>query len=144
MAVIDNEMYGFLSATYGYTDPGVPDYNAAIGILPQGEVTEESNKSQVVHVGVDGSEERITFGTRSTFYININWNLLSTTNSGTIFDWYNDPAKANGMQRSFKYAWGDGHTYVVRFDCKLPRSGNAMSRMGIKSIRMKILGRIAD
>ena len=129
---------------YDWTSTVTPDYNAAIGILPQGDVTEESAKPGVIHVGVDGSEERISFGTSSVFYINIQWNLLSESNSGTIFDWYNDPAKANGCQRSFKYAWGDGHTYVCRFDCKLPRSGNAMSRLGIKSIRMKILGRIAD
>jgi len=131
------EIYDFVSTV-------TPDYNAAIGILPQGEVTEESAKSQVIHYGVDGSEERISFGTTSIFYINIQWNLLSESNSGTIFDWYNDATKANGCQKSFKYAWGDGHTYVVRFDCTLPRSGNAMSRMGIKNIKMKILGRIAD
>ncbi len=129
---------------YDHTTTVTPDYNYAIGILPQGEITEESAKSQAIHYGVDGSEERISFGTASIFYINLQWNLLSESNSGIIFDWYNDPAKANGMQRSFKYAWGDGHTYVVRFDCKLPRSGNAMSRLGIKSIRIKILGRILD
>lgn len=129
---------------YDWTSTVTPDYNAAIGILPQGEITEVSSKSQVIHYGVDGSEERISFGTTSIFYINMQWNLLSESNSGTIFDWYNDPAKANGCQRSFKYAWGDGHTYCIRFDCKLPRSGNAMSRLGIKNIRLKILGRIAD
>lgn len=129
---------------YDYVSTITPDYNAAIGILPQGEITEESAKSQVIHYGVDQSEERISFGTTSTFYININWNQLSEANSGTIMDWYNDPAKANGTQRSFKYAWGDGHVYVVRFDSKLPRSGNAMSRLGIKGVRFKILGRISD
>lgn len=137
MSVIDNEIYGFVSTI-------TPDYAYAIGIPPQGEVTEESSKSQVVHYGVDGSEERISYGTSSIFYINLQWNLLSATNSGIIFDWYNDPAKANGMQRSFKYVWGDGHTYVVRFASNLPRSGNAMSRLGIKGIKLKILGRIAD
>ena len=128
------EIYDYFTGTV------TPDYNAAIGILPQGEITEESSKSQTIHYGVDGSEERISFGTASIFYINLQWNILSESNSGTIFDFYNDPAKANGTQRSFKYAWGDGHTYIVRFDCKLPRSGSAMSRLGIKSIRMKILG----
>ena len=129
---------------YDYVSTITPDYNAAIGILPQGDVTEESVKSQVVHYGVDQSEERISFGTTSTFFINLSWNQLTEANSGTIMDWYNDPTKANGTQRSFKYAWGDGHTYVVRFASNLPRSGNAMSRLGIKNVRLKILGRIAD
>lgn len=140
----EKEVYDFLTVAYGYTDPGVPDYAYAIGILPQGDLTEESSKAGAIHIGVDGSEERISFSVRPTFYINLNWNLLSASNSGTIFDWYNDSAKANGMQRSFKYAWGDDHTYVVRFASNLPRSGNAMSRLGIKNIRMKILGRILD
>lgn len=132
------------SEVYDYVSTITPDYNYAIGILPQGEITEESSKSQVIHYGVDQSEERISFGNTSTFFINLSWNQLTESNSGTIMDWYNDPAKANGTQRSFKYAWGDGHTYCVRFDSKLPRSGNAMSRLGIKGVKLKILGRILD
>lgn len=132
------------SEIYDFTTTVTPDYNYAIGILPQGVVSEESSKNQVIHLGVDGSEERISFNTTSIFFITIGWNVLSAADSGTIFDWYNDPLKANGTQRSFKYVWGDGHTYVVRFCDALPRSGQAMSRMGITGIKMKILGRVAD
>ena len=129
---------------YDFTSTISADYNAAIGILPHGEITEESTKSQIIHIGVDGSEERISFNTTSIFYITIHWNVLSESEAGTIFDWYNDSAKANGIQRSFKYTWGDGHTYVVRFDSQLPRRGQALSRYGFSDIRLKILGRIAD
>ena len=131
------EMYDYLSTI-------APDYNAAIGITPQGVVSEESAKNCVIHLGVDESEERVSLGSAPIFYITIGWNVLSESNSGTIFDFYNDPAKANGMQRSFKYAYGDGHTYVVRFDCKLTRSGSGMSRLGLPGVRLKVLGRIAD
>jgi len=129
---------------YDFTPTITPDYNAAIGITPQGVVSEESSKNDVIHIGADGSEERISFNSTSIFYITVSWNILSEANSGTIFDWYNDPAKANGRQRSFKYAFGDGHVYVCRFDSIFTRSGQAMSRMGITGIRMKVLGRIAD
>jgi hypothetical protein len=132
------------SEIYDFVATITPDYNAAIGITPQGVVSEESSKNGVVHLGVDGSEERISFNTSSIFYITIGWNILSESNSGTIFDFYNDPAKANGMQRSFKYAFGDGHTYVCRFASDLSRSGQAMSRLGIQGVRLRILGRIAD
>ena len=132
------------SEVYDFVTEVVPDYNAAIGIEPQGEILEESAKSQVIHIGVDGSEERISFTTTSIFYITIHWNVLSESNAGTIFNWYNDPVKANGIQRSFKYTWGDGHTYVVRFDSKLPRRGQALSRYGFSDIRLKILGRIGE
>jgi len=132
-----SEMYDFLSTI-------TPDYNAAIGITPKGTVSDESQKSGVIHIGSDGSEERISFGTASIFFITIGWNVLSESDAGTIFDWYNDAAKANGMQRSFKYAFGDGHTYVVRFDSTLTRSGRNLSSYGISGVRLKVLGRIAD
>jgi len=123
-----------------YLSTVTPDYNAAIGITPQGVVSEESAKSGAIHIGADGSEERIAFGTASIFYITFGWNILSEANSGTIFDWFNDPAKANGMQRSFKYAYGDGHTYTVRFASDLSRVGQAMSRLGLPNVRLKVLG----
>ena len=132
-----SEMYDFLSTISA-------DYNSTLGISPQGEIEEESAKSGIIHYGVDGSEERINFNTSSIFYISIQWNILSESDAGTIFDWYNDSAKANGMQKSFKYNYGDGHTYVVRFDSKLPRRGQAVSRYGLPNIRLKVLGRIAD
>lgn len=131
------EMYDFLSVV-------TPDYNSAIGIPPQGVVSEESEKNQVIHLGVDGSEERISFNSTSIFFITIGWNALSESDSGTIFDWYNDVAKANGMQRSFKYVYGDGHTYVVRFGTKLTRSGKTMASLGISGVRLKVLGKVAD
>jgi hypothetical protein len=129
---------------YDYLSTVVPDYNALLDILPQGVVSEESQKNQVIHLGVDGSEERISFNTSPIYFITIEWKSLSETDSGTVFDMYNDPAKANAMQRSFKYAYGDGHTYVVRFDSKLTRSGRLVSSYGIPGVRLKILGRIAD
>jgi hypothetical protein len=130
-------MYDFLSTI-------TADYSATLTIHAQGTVTEESQGNQVIHLGADGSEERISFNTNSIFFISFAWNILSEADSGTVFDWYNDPAKANKMQRSFKYAHGDGHTYVVRFDCKLTRAGKAVWSYGLPGIRMKVLGRIAD
>lgn len=131
------ELYDFLSAV-------TPDYNAELGISPQGVVSEESSKNQIIHMGVDGSEERVSFNSSSIFYITVGWNALSESDSGTIFDFYNDSSKANGMQRTFKYNYGDGHTYVVRFDSALPRQGNSKDRYGLPGIKLKVIGRIAD
>jgi len=129
---------------YDYISTITPDYNAALDIPPQGVVSEDSQKNQVIHLGSDGSEERISFNTTPIFYITIGWNALSESDSGIVFDFYNDTAKANGMMRSFKYSYGDGHTYVVRFDSKITRSGKHLEKMGITGIRLKVLGRISD
>jgi hypothetical protein len=124
-----------------FTGTVTPDYNASMGLNAQGTISEESSKSQVVHYGVDGSEERISFGTASIFYVTYRFNQLSESDSGTVFDFYNDPTKANGKQRSFEWSHvGDSHIYCVRFDCDLKRSGNSVSRYGYPDIRLKILG----
>lgn len=133
-----SELYDFLSTI-------TPDYStAALAITPQGTVTEESSKNQAVHIGVDGSEERISFNTSSIFYVAMGWNILSESDSGTIHEYYNNAVKANGCQRSFKLTYGDGHTYVARFDGPLPRAGSGKTRYGIQGVRFKILGRVAD
>ena len=46
---------------------------------------------------------------------------------------------------SFKWTHPtDGHTYVVRFDCDLPRSIRIPEIHGVTNVRLKVLGRIAD
>jgi len=132
-----SELYDFLSII-------TEQYDYTLAIKAQGAITEEGYKNQVVHLADDNSEERITLSPNSIFYVSWNWTQLTESNSGTIFDLYHDPLKANGIARSFKWTGHDGHTYVVRFDCKLSRSGNALSRWGLPGIRLRVLGRIAD
>jgi hypothetical protein len=131
-----SEPYDFLSTI-------TPDYDYTLAIKAQGKITEEGFKNQTIHLADDNTEKRITLSTGSLFYIAFAWKQLTEANAGTILDLYHDPAKANGMGRSFKFAY-DGHTYVCRFDCKLTRGGNAVSRWGYPDVRFRILGRIAD
>ena len=125
-----------------FTGTVTADYTtAALSVAAQGILSEESAKSQAIHYGVDGSEERISFGTQSIFYITYKYNQLSESDAGTVFDFYNDSAKGNGTQRSFKWSHvGDTNVYVVRFDSKLTRSGNSVARYGYSDIRLKVLG----
>lgn len=129
------EMYDYLSAK-----TMTATYNYDISLAAQGVVTERSMKNQVIHIGDDGSEERVGLSDDSIFYVEFNWNVLSESDAGTVMDWYNDPNKANGKLKSFKWTHGDGHTYVVRFDCDLSRVGQSKSRYSIPNIRFKILG----
>lgn len=132
-----SEIYDFVSAAS-------PDYDVDIGIIPQGSISEESIKGQSVHYGLDGSEERISFNVHSTFFITIQWNILSESDAGTIFDWYNAVGKADGMSRSFLYTFGDGHTYVVKFASPLSRSGSTPSRYNISDVRLRIIGKVPE
>ena len=133
-----SEMYDFLSTI-------ASDVNQTLSITPTGEIIEEGGFNQTVHMGDDGSEERVTISNNSIFFVQFDWGVLSEADIGTIFDLYFDTAKAKGMSNSFKWSSrGDGHTYVVRFDGKLTRGGSAQSLMGTRGIRLRVLGRIAD
>jgi len=129
---------------YDYVSTITSDVDQTLTIKAQGKVTEEGWFNQVIHMGDDNSEERITLSTTPIFYVSWVWNALTESDAGTIFDLYFDTAKANGKGNSFKWSAHDGHTYVVRFDCTLKRTGQAVSRWGYPAIRLRVLGRIAD
>ena len=121
------------------------DVNETLLLVPQGIITESGLYKQAINQADDGSEERISLAATPIFYVSFGYNLLSESDMGTLMDLYFDAAKGNGKVNSFKWSSrGDGHTYVVRFDCEMSRSGNAQKRMGAKSIKLRILGRIAD
>ena len=131
---------------YDYLDVVVPDNDQTLSTpKPQKTLVEKGLLNQEVHVGDDGSEERVGFSTKRIFYVTLQWDFLSEADAGTIMDFYFDAAKGNGRIESFKWAHPtDGHTYVVRFDCDLTREIEPGSIHGIKKITFKILGRIAD
>jgi hypothetical protein len=112
--------------------------NVTLSVSVQGEVTEESNTNVVIHIGDDGSEERILLATTPIFYATIHWNVLAEADSGTVLDLYH--TSAQGMLNSFKWVH-DGYTYVVRFDGSMERTGQRADRYAIPA-RLKLLGKV--
>ena len=136
-----HEIWDYLSAT-----PVTPDCNITLDVTPQTVLFENGSKNQVVHVGDDDSESIITFSDTSIFFVTLQFNKISESDAGTIFDLYHDPAKGNGIARSFKWSHSgasDVHVYTVRFDSALPRSIRSALRFGFGDVRLKILGRSA-
>ena len=106
-------------------------------------MVEEGSKSQIIHIGDDGSEERISLSDDSIFYCTLIWQYRNESDAGTIMDFYHDAAKGNGNAESFKWAHPiDGHTYVVRFDGKLPRQlhSTGTTTFSFQNIRLRVLG----
>lgn len=130
---------------YVSTVPVLPDYRVILDIKPQNIIVEDGQKNQIVLLADDNSEEIISLNDTSVFYVNLQWDFLSESNAGTLFDWYHSEIKANGMARSFKWRnWAekdDRHIYTVRFASPLPRSIYAGIRYSISEIKLKILGR---
>ncbi len=122
-----------------------PDYTGAtLSIFARGNIVEETTKNVVIHTGDDGSEERIALSDTSIFFVQIPWSNLSEDDAGTVFDFYHDSSKANGMEKSFYWHHTgeitDDHTYVVRFASNLSRTLQNQNYYGFGTVRLKILG----
>ena len=132
------EMYDYLSNVSA-------DNNQTLSLAPQQVITEIGTKNQVIHLADDGSEERIGLATDSIFYVTLQWNNISESDSGTLVDFYHNASYGNARLESFKWSHPtDGHTYVVRFDSDLTRDLYLADIFGILNVRFKILGTIAD
>jgi len=133
-----SEIWDFLS-----TSPTTANYNSTnLAIKPQQVFTERGVKNQVIHLGDDGSEERITLDADSVFYVTLRWDVLGTTDASKIVNYYHSTSIANGKGRSFRWEHPtDGHVYTVRFDSDLSRFENVGNLFGIARVDLKILGR---
>jgi len=134
---------------YDYVPTVTPDKDVTLSIHPTVppivDIPEEVDKKDIIHVGDDGSEERMSHGGGLIFKISISWNALSEEDAGTVLDFWADSNKGNGRVNSFKYNHYDGHTYVVRFDSKMTRRRIfAGATYGIDTIVLRVLGRIED
>lgn len=128
---------------YDYILAALPDNNVTMLLAARGNITERTTKNQVVHLGVDGSEEIITIASAVIAYLEYPFSALTNSDGGLVFDFWHDSAKGDGRAKSFKLQNTDGHTYVVRFENDMDRVrhlGNYQSM----SVVFKILGRIND
>ena len=135
----NHEIYDYLSSV-GVT----PDYDETLDVTPQEVLQEEGTKNQAVYSGDDDSDVIIPFNNTSIFYVRLKWNTLLESDAGTIFDFYHDTAKANGIARSFKFTdhgGSDTHEYTVRFASDVVRSIKLAELFGFAEIKLKILGR---
>ena len=137
-----------------YLDIVVPDVSSftlgagGYAIHPQNVLRDSGEKNQEIHPADDAkSEERIDLGDDEAIMgVTLSWDVLTATESGLLFDIYNDPAKANAMMNSFPWQHpdpDDGHIYVVRFDCSLERERQAYDIYGIMNIKLRVLGYIS-
>jgi len=133
----DVKMYDYFSGTV------TPDYTGAILTLnPTNTLVEEGDFNQITHVYVDGSRETKNLSSTPVFYVTLQWKNRSTSDAGTIFDFYFSTSKAYGMARSFKWTHFDGYTYTVKFASKLGRKydDNIISLMSLEGIKLLVLG----
>lgn len=135
------EMYDFLSKTTADSKVLL-----STSVIPQHVVTEIGDKNDIIHVGDDGSEERIALDNRAIFRVKLKWDYLSPSDAGVIVNQYYSTGLGNARARSWRWAHPtDGHQYTVRFDAPLSRSimpisGDSSGTHQIAEITLRILG----
>ena len=134
------EMFDFLSKT-------TADSKAlfSTSVIPQHVLTEVGDKNVIIHMGDDGSEERIALDNNAIFRVRLRWDYLKPGDAGTIINQYYSTGLGNGRARSWRWAHPtDGHQYTVRFDAPLsraimPRSGDSSGIHQIAEIVLRVL-----
>ena len=58
---------------FDYLDSMAADSNNTLRVSPSKVIVEEGSKTQAIHIGDDGSEERIALSDDSTFYCTLVW-----------------------------------------------------------------------
>lgn len=130
---------------YDYVSTVSADNNQTLAVTPQNVIIESGKKNVIIHTGDDESESRIILSAVSVFYVTLTWPTKSSSDIGTLLQFYHDAAYGNGRAESFKWTHPtDGHTYVVRFESDVERQIMVSGLHGIVEVRLKVLGRIVD
>lgn len=127
---------------YDYIATATPDSTSVLSLSAVGQFAEHAVMNQVIHLGDDGSEERIALSTSRQFYYDVPFSAMTEADAGTLFDFWCNTTIGNGKMRSFNFhhAYGNTtHTYVVRFDGDLQRQISAGNIHGM-TVRLKVLG----
>ena len=124
------------------------DYTATtLSVTPTTILPFDSDKAQDIHEMDSGAVIVVTKSDQSYFDITLEWDNISASDHGIIFDFYNSTTKANA--REFTFYWEhptDEHTYVARFMSKLTSNyiHKYGARMKVNQIKLRIEGRKAD
>lgn len=125
---------------YDYMSDMTADHNYTLSVDPQAVLTENIFKNQVIVKADDGSEEILSFSSDPIPYLDIRYDILDESDAGTVYDYYMDTAKGDGVLYSFYFDHPDNHTYVVRFDGNISRQKRP-TMFGFNAIRLRVLGR---
>jgi len=92
-------------------------------------------KFQTAYQTDGGDIKVVTTNTRNWFMVEVRWDVISEADADKIFDLWNDPAQANGIQKTFYWKHPtDTKTYVARFmsDVKVQHFSHYKTISGVK------------
>jgi len=139
-----------MSILYNYLSYKTADSTSELEVDPQDVMILTSQKESSIHEGYEPyNEEIISFSGTKKYFLNLQFSTLSETDFEYIFDFFNDPDKADGNVRSFYYTpnnqFEDTYTYVCRFNIDtLSGFLKSYKTYGYANLTLKVLGRKID
>lgn len=134
-----------LSEMHNFLSPKTASYTATnFNVSPQRIIFERGEKKSKIYQGHDTSNQRFIYKSASVFEVELQWDVLSESDAGTILDFYHDSAKACGILRTFQWPHPtDGYTYVVRFIGDISRSITPSNHHGIAKLPLAVDGYVS-
>jgi hypothetical protein len=130
---------------YDYLGVVSPDYNYTLDLsASSARVAEAGNFNQALRWGSGRSLLVRDYGAGPFFSLQLDPAFTRPEFIGTILDLYHDTAKAHGRMNSWKLKHPDGHTYVVVFDCDLPRRIRPAGFYLLSAIDLMVIGVTTD
>ena len=124
-----------------YLSSATADYTATeITLVAHNVIVESPQWDQEVIRYSGGRREVLTFNANLYFKVQAQYNNLSQSDAGILFDFFNDSAKGYGTARSFYVTLKPSDTiYTAYFDKDVSRSINPVSR-GSFQVSYEVIG----
>jgi len=127
-----------------YLSQVTADYDATqLTITSQRVLTENPNVNQKIHKMDDGSIEVVDFGGENSYTVELQWDVLNSSDTNTIIDFFMDSSKANQYANTFEWPHPtDGNTYCARFISNPIKTIKPGSLYSIPQVKLHIEGYI--
>ncbi|MCG7853868.1 MAG: hypothetical protein MIO92_15210 [Methanosarcinaceae archaeon] len=132
---------------YDYLPTVTADYTSTVlSVSCQIDIEESAYKDQVDHEFYGGGITTVNLSENIWFEGYLQWpSGISSSDAGTILDFYADSAKADMKRKSIYWLHPlDGHVYVIKFRGPLSRKWIKEGVLSIPAIPIRIIGKKVD
>lgn len=134
----------YVPTMYTYLSSATPDYAETLSLDPQDVIGLTGEKGIIINSGYGVNEERLILSDQSLFMVTLQWKVMSEADHSTLFDWYHDENKADGIEHSFLWSppsQYDSHVYVVRFNFNWESFLQNYKNYGVARCSLAVVGR---
>lgn len=114
-----------------------------LSVTPQSILPEMGYKTQIAHTFDDGSMSVASVSDASYFDVELQFNVLTESDAGTILDFWHSTSKANGMENTFYWDHPkETNVYVARFLGPITKTNKWIMGLlvSVDSVKLRVEG----